>query len=63
MKEISVNTLAIEAFEYRTLPAALGVDINVAIGGSGPALVLLHGFHRPTTCGATSPSNSSTGTP
>ncbi len=39
-----MNTLAIEAFEYRTLPAAHGVDINVAIGGSGPALVLLHGF-------------------
>lgn len=39
-----MNVLAIEGFEYRTLPAARGVDLRVAIGGAGPAVVLLHGF-------------------
>jgi len=35
--------IAIEDFSYRTLPAA-GVDLHVAVGGTGPAVVLLHGF-------------------
>lgn len=39
-----MNTIAIADFEYRTLPAAEGVDINVAFAGTGPAVVLLHGF-------------------
>lgn len=39
-----MNILAIEGFDYRTLPAARGVDVNVAVGGAGPAVVLLHGF-------------------
>ncbi|MFE2961174.1 alpha/beta fold hydrolase [Nocardia tengchongensis] len=39
-----MTTLAIEGFEYRTLPAAPGVDLHAAVGGSGPAVVLLHGF-------------------
>jgi haloacetate dehalogenase len=39
-----VTILAIEGFEYQTLPTARGVDINVAVGGAGPAIVLLHGF-------------------
>ncbi|MGW4352210.1 alpha/beta fold hydrolase [Nocardia sp. NPDC004582] len=39
-----MTTLAIEGFEYRTLPAAPGVDLHVAVGGNGPAVVLLHGF-------------------
>ncbi len=39
-----MNTVAIEGFDYRTLPAADGVEINVAVGGAGPAVVLLHGF-------------------
>ncbi|MDN4613521.1 alpha/beta hydrolase [Leifsonia sp. F6_8S_P_1B] len=34
----------IPGFDYRTLPGADGVPINVAVGGSGPAVVLLHGF-------------------
>lgn len=39
-----MNTLAIEDFEYRTLPSVGGIDLNVAVGGAGPAVVLLHGF-------------------
>lgn len=39
-----MTILAIEGFEYRTLPAAPGVDLSVAVGGAGPAIVLLHGF-------------------
>src|ERR1700742_215128 len=35
---------AIDGFEYQTLAGAGGVEINVASGGSGPAIVLLHGF-------------------
>jgi pimeloyl-ACP methyl ester carboxylesterase len=37
-------TPTIPGFDYRTLPGADGVDLNVAVGGSGPAVVLLHGF-------------------
>ena len=39
-----MSTIAIEDFEYRTLTAAQDVDISVALGGAGPAVVLLHGF-------------------
>ncbi|MBR8741940.1 alpha/beta fold hydrolase [Nocardiopsis sp. MG754419] len=31
-------------FEHRRVPVADGVSLNVAVGGSGPAVVLLHGF-------------------
>src|SRR5690242_7818273 len=34
----------IDDFQYRTVPAEGGIDLNVAVGGAGPALVLLHGF-------------------
>lgn len=37
-------TPVIEKFDYRRVPASGGVSLNVAIGGSGPPLVLLHGF-------------------
>ncbi|MEV4123563.1 alpha/beta hydrolase [Nocardia sp. NPDC049707] len=33
-----------EGFEYRLIPGADHVGINVAVGGDGPAVVLLHGF-------------------
>ena len=33
----------IEGFDYRTVTGA-GADLNVAVGGAGPAVVLLHGF-------------------
>ncbi|MFD2079719.1 Pimeloyl-ACP methyl ester carboxylesterase [Actinopolymorpha cephalotaxi] len=36
--------LTIVGFDYRTLPGADGVGLNVAVGGEGPAVVLLHGF-------------------
>ncbi|SEG09337.1 Pimeloyl-ACP methyl ester carboxylesterase [Actinacidiphila yanglinensis] len=36
--------LAIPNFEQRRVPVAEGVSLNVAIGGSGRPLVLLHGF-------------------
>ncbi len=34
----------IEGFEYRDVAVADGVSLHTAIGGSGPAVVLLHGF-------------------
>ncbi|GAA1264874.1 alpha/beta hydrolase [Sphaerisporangium rubeum] len=34
----------INGFDYQALPGADGVTLNVAVGGSGPAVVLLHGF-------------------
>jgi haloacetate dehalogenase len=39
-----MNTLTIDDFDYSVLPGANGAGINVAVGGTGPALVLLHGF-------------------
>ena len=37
-------TLQISGFEPRRAPVAEGVDLFAAVGGSGPAVVLLHGF-------------------
>ncbi|SEE19094.1 alpha/beta fold hydrolase [Ruania alba] len=34
----------IENFHYHRLPGEDGVELNVAVGGSGPAVILLHGF-------------------
>ncbi|WP_259453922.1 alpha/beta fold hydrolase [Streptomyces ginkgonis] len=34
----------IEGFGYRRVRVAEGVELNTAVGGSGPPLVLLHGF-------------------
>jgi pimeloyl-ACP methyl ester carboxylesterase len=34
----------IEGFSYQTIPGSQGVPIHVAVAGSGPAVVLLHGF-------------------
>jgi len=34
----------IEGFEYRDVTVAENVHLHTAIGGSGPALILLHGF-------------------
>lgn len=34
----------IDGFDYRQLPGAGGVHLNVAIGGDGHPIVLLHGF-------------------
>ncbi|MDT0304968.1 alpha/beta fold hydrolase [Streptomonospora wellingtoniae] len=34
----------IEGFDYRRLPGADGVELNVAVSGSGSPVVLLHGF-------------------
>jgi len=34
----------IDGFDYRTIPGSGGVPLNVAFGGHGPAVVLLHGF-------------------
>src|SRR3954452_14618259 len=33
-----------DLFEYQTVPVADGVDLHVAVGGSGSPIVLLHGF-------------------
>jgi pimeloyl-ACP methyl ester carboxylesterase len=37
-------TTTIEGFDYQRVPVADGVTLNAAIAGSGPAIVLLHGF-------------------
>ncbi|MFD6565635.1 alpha/beta fold hydrolase [Micromonospora profundi] len=34
----------INGFDYRRITVADGVTLNAAVGGSGPAIVLLHGF-------------------
>ncbi|MGW4774332.1 alpha/beta fold hydrolase [Nocardia sp. NPDC004278] len=34
---------AIDGFRYQTLPGE-GVELNVAVAGTGPAVILLHGF-------------------
>lgn len=34
----------IPGFTYHRVPIADGVALNTAVGGSGPAIVLLHGF-------------------
>lgn len=39
-----MNTLSIDGFRYQTLPGEQGVALNVAVAGTGPAVVLLHGF-------------------
>ena len=36
--------MQIEGFDYRTVPVAEDVALHTAVAGSGPALVLLHGF-------------------
>ncbi|WP_432977766.1 alpha/beta fold hydrolase [Dactylosporangium sp. CA-233914] len=36
--------LKIPGFEYRRVPVAPGVALNVAVGGAGSPVVLLHGF-------------------
>lgn len=38
------GTTTIDGFEYRRLAGEDGVQLNVAIGGSGDPIVLLHGF-------------------
>ncbi|TMR20202.1 alpha/beta hydrolase [Nonomuraea turkmeniaca] len=37
-------TLAIPGFDYQSVPVVDGVRLNVAVGGSGSPIVLLHGF-------------------
>ncbi|MFA1540138.1 alpha/beta fold hydrolase [Actinomadura monticuli] len=34
----------INGFEYKRVPVAEGVSLSAAVGGSGPPIVLLHGF-------------------
>jgi haloacetate dehalogenase len=42
---MTTNTrITIAGFETRSIGVADGVELNTAIGGRGPALVLLHGF-------------------
>ena len=38
----------ITGFNYQRVPVADGVSLNVAVGGSGTPVVLLHGSRRPT---------------
>ncbi|WP_431773889.1 alpha/beta fold hydrolase [Streptomyces cucumeris] len=38
------SATALAGFTYRRVPVADGVSLNVAVAGSGPAIVLLHGF-------------------
>lgn len=39
-----MTNCTIENFDYRTIADDGGVKLNVAVGGQGPAVVLLHGF-------------------
>lgn len=39
-----MSSLTIDDFTYRSVAGADGVHLNVAVGGQGPAVVLLHGF-------------------
>ncbi|GMA38080.1 MULTISPECIES: alpha/beta fold hydrolase [Dermatophilaceae] len=39
-----MTNLTIEDFSYRSVAGSDGVRLNVAVGGQGPAVVLLHGF-------------------
>ncbi|WP_020578921.1 alpha/beta fold hydrolase [Actinopolymorpha alba] len=39
-----MNTPTIDGFHYQNLPGQDAIELNVASGGSGPAIVLLHGF-------------------
>jgi pimeloyl-ACP methyl ester carboxylesterase len=39
-----MTVLKIDGFRYQSLLGQDGVRLNVAVGGGGPALVLLHGF-------------------
>jgi haloacetate dehalogenase len=37
-------TPTLHGFTYQRVPVGDGVELNVAVAGSGPAIVLLHGF-------------------
>ncbi|TDE94889.1 alpha/beta hydrolase [Occultella glacieicola] len=39
-----MTDLTIDGFDYQTLPGEDGLELNVAHAGTGPAVVLLHGF-------------------
>lgn len=39
-----MTSFTLEDFTYRSIAGADGVDLNVAVGGRGPAVMLLHGF-------------------
>lgn len=39
-----MSTTTIAGFDYQRVPVAEGVTLNVAVGGSGSPVVLLHGF-------------------
>lgn len=39
-----MNAMTIDGFRYRTMTGDGGVELSVAVAGTGPALVLLHGF-------------------
>ncbi|GAB2512345.1 Fluoroacetate dehalogenase [Corynebacterium atrinae] len=39
-----MTSFTIDDFTYRRIAGADGVHLNVAVGGEGPAVVLLHGF-------------------
>ena len=39
-----MTAFTIEGFRYEKVPGCEGVELSVAVAGTGPALVLLHGF-------------------
>ncbi|WP_194815910.1 alpha/beta fold hydrolase [Nocardia sp. XZ_19_385] len=43
-------TLTIPGFDYQRVTVADGVSLNVAVGGSGAPIVLLHGFPQTHLC-------------
>jgi haloacetate dehalogenase len=44
LPEPGLMTPSISGFDYHHVPVADGVRLNAAVAGSGPAIVLLHGF-------------------
>jgi pimeloyl-ACP methyl ester carboxylesterase len=44
MKGALMQSMTIDGFDYRRIPGAGRVQLNVAVGGDGHPIVLLHGF-------------------
>ncbi|GAB2591687.1 alpha/beta fold hydrolase [Microlunatus antarcticus] len=44
MSDLTTSDLTIDSFDHQRIRGADGVELSVAVGGSGPPVVLLHGF-------------------
>ncbi|WP_441346858.1 hypothetical protein [Rhodococcus sp. SGAir0479] len=50
-----MTDLTIDGFDYHRIPGEDGVELNVAVGGSGDPWYSCTVFRRPTSCGGTWP--------